>query len=275
MLRRVLVANRGEIAVRVIRAAHELGMEAVAVYSTADEEALHVRLADRAVRIGPAPAARSYLSIPSVVAAAKTTECDCVHPGYGFLAENPAFVEACEQNDLVFVGPGADVMQRMGDKVQAKAELKAAAVPVVPGTEGSTTMAEAVSLAGELGYPVLLKATAGGGGKGMRLVDDAGELESAFQTASAEAFAAFGDGSLYVRGIALARHVEIQGCSATDRAACSRSGSARCRPRPRSPPRPGRRWRRRPSAPATRSVTAARARSSSSLAPTAPFPSSS
>jgi len=211
VLTRVLVANRGEIAVRVIRAAHELGMEAVAVYSTADEEALHVRLADRAVRIGPPPAAQSYLSIPSVVAAARTTGCDAVHPGYGFLSENPAFVEACEQNDLVFVGPGADVMQRMGDKVQAKAELKAAHVPVVPGTEDSTSVGEAVSVADELGYPVLLKATAGGGGKGMRLVDGAAELESAFQTASAEALAAFGNGSLYVeKAIAPARHVEIQ-----------------------------------------------------------------
>ena len=171
MFERVLVANRGEIAVRVIRAAHELGLEAVAVYSTADEDALHVRLADRAVRIGPPQAAQSYLSIPAVVAAAKTTGCDAVHPGYGFLAENHAFVEACEQNDLVFVGPGGDVMQRMGDKVQAKAELKAAEVPVVPGTDGSTTPDEAASVAGELGYPVLLKATAGGGGKGMRLVD--------------------------------------------------------------------------------------------------------
>jgi acetyl-CoA carboxylase biotin carboxylase subunit len=211
MFQRVLVANRGEIAVRVIRAAHELGLEAVAVYSTADEDALHVRLADRAVRIGPPQAAQSYLSISAVVAAAKTTGCGAVHPGYGFLAENPAFVEACEQNDLVFVGPGGDVMQRMGDKVQAKAELKAAQVPVVPGTEGSTTPDEAASVAGELGYPVLLKATAGGGGKGMRLVDGPGEIESAFQMASAEALAAFGDGSLYVENaIAPARHVEIQ-----------------------------------------------------------------
>jgi acetyl-CoA carboxylase biotin carboxylase subunit len=211
MLQRILVANRGEIAVRVIRAAHELGLEAVAVYSTADEDALHVRLADRAVRIGPPQASQSYLSIPSVVAAARTTRCDAVHPGYGFLAENPAFVEACEQNELVFVGPGADVMQRMGDKVQAKAELKAAQVPVVPGTEGSTSPDEAASVAGELGYPVLLKATAGGGGKGMRLVGDPGELDRAFQMASAEALAAFGDGRLYVeKAIAPARHVEIQ-----------------------------------------------------------------
>jgi acetyl-CoA carboxylase biotin carboxylase subunit len=211
MFSRVLVANRGEIAVRVIRAVHELGMEAVAVYSTADEEAMHVRIADRAVRIGPPPAAQSYLSIPSVVAAAKTTGCDAVHPGYGFLAENPAFVTACEENDLVFVGPGADVMERMGDKVQAKAEAAAAQVPVVPGTDGSTNAAEAARVAGELGYPILLKAAAGGGGKGMRLVESRDELEGAFRMASAEATAAFGDGSLYVeKALVPARHVEIQ-----------------------------------------------------------------
>jgi acetyl-CoA carboxylase biotin carboxylase subunit len=210
-LRRVLVANRGEIAVRVIRAVHELGLEAVAVYSTADADAMHVRLADRAVRIGPAPAAQSYLSIPSVVAAATTTGCDAVHPGYGFLSENPAFVRACEDNDLVFVGPGADVMERMGDKVQAKAELTAAQVPVVPGTEGSTSLGEAKAVAGELGFPILLKARAGGGGKGMRLVERADELESAFRTASAEAQAAFGDGGIYVeKALVPARHVEIQ-----------------------------------------------------------------
>ena len=211
MFQRVLVANRGEIAVRVIRAVHELGMEAVAVYSTADEHAMHVRIADRAVRIGPPPASQSYLSISSVIAAAKTTGCDAVHPGYGFLAENPAFVLACEENDLVFVGPGADVMERMGDKVQAKAEAAAAQVPVVPGTEGSTSAAEARSVSDDLGYPILLKAAAGGGGKGMRLVEAPGELEGAFQTASAEAMAAFGDGSLYVeKALVPARHVEIQ-----------------------------------------------------------------
>jgi acetyl-CoA carboxylase, biotin carboxylase subunit len=210
-LRRVLVANRGEIAVRVIRAVHELGLEAVAVYSTADADAMHVRLADRAVRIGPPPAAQSYLSIPSVVAAATTTGCDAVHPGYGFLSENPAFVRACEDNDLVFVGPGADVMERMGDKVQAKAELRAAQVPVVPGTEDSTSPAEAKAVAAELGFPILLKARAGGGGKGMRLVEDGAELEGAFRTASAEAQAAFGDGGIYVeKALVPARHVEIQ-----------------------------------------------------------------
>jgi len=208
---RVLVANRGEIAVRVIRALHELGIEAVAVYSTADEEALHVRLADRAVRIGPPPAAQSYLSIPAIVAAAKTTGCDAVHPGYGFLSENDDFVLACEDNDLVFVGPPADVMARMGDKAQAKAEMRAAGVPLVPGTEGTASLAEARAAAESLGFPVLLKAAAGGGGRGMRLVGSPAELDDAYARASAEAEAAFADGTLYVeKVIAPARHVEIQ-----------------------------------------------------------------
>ena len=137
MFTRVLVANRGEIAVRVIRALHELGIEAVAIYSTADKDALHVRLADQAVHVGPPPAAESYLRIPSVIAAATTTGCQAVHPGYGFLAENPAFVEACVDNDLVFVGPPADVMATMGDKISAKRAMRAAEVPTVPGTEGA------------------------------------------------------------------------------------------------------------------------------------------
>jgi len=211
VFQRVLVANRGEIAVRVIRALHELGMEAVAVYSTADADALHVRLADRAVRIGPPPANRSYLSIPTIVAAATTTGCDAVHPGYGFLSENDDFVRACEDNDLVFVGPPADVMAKMGDKAQAKAEMKAAGVPLVPGTEGTATLQEARDAAEHFGFPVLLKAAAGGGGRGMRLVTDASELDDAYARASAEAEAAFGDGTLYVeKAIAPARHVEIQ-----------------------------------------------------------------
>src|SRR4051794_2325230 len=210
MFSRVLVANRGEIAVRVIRALHELGIEAVAIYSTADAGALHTRLADHAVCIGPPSAAESYLRIPSVVAAGETTGCDAVHPGYGFLAENPEFVRACEDNDLVFIGPDADVMARMGDKVEAKRELSAAGVPLVPGTE-AVGAAEARSAADEIGYPVLLKASAGGGGKGMRAVAAADELESAFDRASAEALAAFGDGSIYLEKlIAPARHVEIQ-----------------------------------------------------------------
>jgi acetyl-CoA carboxylase, biotin carboxylase subunit len=211
MFKRVLVANRGEIAVRVIRALHESDVEAVAVYSTADEDALHVRLADRAVRIGPPPASESYLKIPSLIAAATTTGCEAVHPGYGFLSENPAFVEACEDNDLTFIGPTADVMARMGDKVEAKREMRAADVPLVPGTEDATTVEEARAAADDVGYPVLLKASAGGGGKGMRLVNHPDELDSAYGMAAMEAEAAFGDGSLYLEKAVLpARHVEIQ-----------------------------------------------------------------
>jgi acetyl-CoA carboxylase, biotin carboxylase subunit len=210
MFSRVLVANRGEVAVRVIRALHELGIEAVAVYSTADAGALHTRLADRAVCIGPPPAAESYLKIPSVVAAGETTGCDAVHPGYGFLSENPEFVRACEDNDLVFIGPDADVMSRMGDKVEAKRELADAGVPLVPGTE-AVQLAEARRSAVELGYPILLKASAGGGGKGMRVVEQPDDLDSAFERAGAEALAAFGDGSIYLEKlISPARHVEIQ-----------------------------------------------------------------
>jgi acetyl-CoA carboxylase, biotin carboxylase subunit len=211
MFKRVLVANRGEVAVRVIRALHESDVEAVAVYSTADSDSLHVRLADRAVCVGPPQASESYLKIPSLIAAASTTGCEAVHPGWGFLAENPAFVEACADNDLVFVGPTADVMARMGDKVQAKEEMRAAGVPLVPGTQSSTTVDEARDAADEVGYPVLRKATAGGGGKGMRLVSGPDALEPAFGTASLEAEAAFGDGSLYLeKAVSPARHVEIQ-----------------------------------------------------------------
>ncbi|MGI8478568.1 MAG: acetyl-CoA carboxylase biotin carboxylase subunit [Gaiellaceae bacterium] len=211
MFSRVLVANRGEIAVRVIRALHELGLEAVAVYSTADRNALHVELADRAVCIGPPPAAESYLRIPNVVAAAETTGCEAVHPAYGFLAENPAFVRACEESDLVFVGPSAEVMERMGDKVRAKAEMRAAGMPLVPGTEGVVSLADLRTAARLIGFPVLVKAAAGGGGKGMRMVAAEEGLESAFASAGAEAEAAFGDGSLYLeKALIPARHVEIQ-----------------------------------------------------------------
>jgi acetyl-CoA carboxylase, biotin carboxylase subunit len=211
MFSRVLVANRGEIAVRVIRALHELGVEAVAVYSTADAGALHVREADHAVCVGPPQATQSYLQIPSIVAAANTTGCEAVHPGYGFLAENPAFVEACVDNDLVFVGPPADVMAMMGDKISAKQAMRAAEVPTVPGTEGATSVADVKAVANEVGFPLLLKATAGGGGKGMRLVHVPEELEDAFRMASNEAESAFGDGTMYVeKALVPARHVEIQ-----------------------------------------------------------------
>jgi len=208
---RVLIANRGEVAVRVIRALHELDVEAVAVYSTADAGSLHVRTADRAVCIGPPPASLSYLNIPSIVAAAETTGCEAIHPGWGFLAENPAFVRACDDNDLVFVGPSVDTMERMGDKARAKAELAAAGVPLVPGTDGPVDLAGATAAAGGLGFPVLLKAVAGGGGKGMRLVGTPAELEDGFASAAAEAQAAFGDAGIYVeKAVSPARHVEIQ-----------------------------------------------------------------
>jgi acetyl-CoA carboxylase, biotin carboxylase subunit len=211
MFRRILIANRGEVAVRIARACHELGVEAVAVYSTADRESLHVELADEAVHVGPPAAAQSYLNIPSLVAAATTTGCDAVHPGWGFLAENATFAAACEDNDLVFVGPRPESIEVMGDKIRAKEAAAAADVPLVPGSDGAATLEEARALGAEVGFPLLLKAAAGGGGRGMRLVTDPEELEPAYRTAAAEAQAAFSDGSLYVeRAIVGARHVEIQ-----------------------------------------------------------------
>jgi acetyl-CoA carboxylase biotin carboxylase subunit len=208
---RVLVANRGEIAVRVIRALHDLGIEAVAVYSTADRDSLHVELADQAVCIGPPSASESYLRIANVVAAAETTGCDAVHPGYGFLAENAEFARACEDSNAVFIGPTPDVVEAMGDKVRAKEAMRAAGVPLVPGSDGAGGLADLRRAAADAGFPILLKATAGGGGKGMRVVTSEEELEDAFGAASAEADAAFGDGSLYVEKlVSPARHVEIQ-----------------------------------------------------------------
>jgi acetyl-CoA carboxylase biotin carboxylase subunit len=208
---RVLIANRGEVAVRIIRACRELGVDAVAVYSTADRESLHVRLADRAVHIGPPLPADSYLRIPSLVAAATTTECDAVHPGWGFLAENAAFALACEDNDLVFIGPRAETIETMGDKIAAKEAMAEAGVPLVPGSDGAVDIDQAREVAAEVGFPVLLKASAGGGGRGMRLVQSAEELDAAYRTASSEAQSAFGDGSLYVeKAVVGARHVEIQ-----------------------------------------------------------------
>ena len=211
MFERVLIANRGEVAVRIIRACHELGVETVAVYSTADRESLHVRLAERAVHIGPPLPADSYLRIPSLVAAATTTECDAVHPGWGFLAENAAFALACEDNDLVFIGPRAETIETMGDKIAAKEAMAEAGVPLVPGADGAVDLDQAREVAAEVGFPVLLKASAGGGGRGMRLVESADELDAAYRTASSEAQSAFGDGSLYVeKAVVGARHVEIQ-----------------------------------------------------------------
>ena len=212
MLNRVLVANRGECAVRMVRACHDSGIEAVAVYSTADRDGLWVRQADRSVCIGPHLPSASYLHVPNLIAAAETTGCDAVHPGWGFLAENAAFARACEDNDLIFVGPPAEAMEVMGDKSRAREAMRAAGVPLVPGSLDRLSGADhARSLAAEIGYPVLLKAVAGGGGRGMRLVGDPVDIEDAYGIASAEALSAFGDGGMYMeKVIADARHVEMQ-----------------------------------------------------------------
>jgi acetyl-CoA carboxylase biotin carboxylase subunit len=212
MLRRVLIANRGEAGVRLVRACHDLGAEAVAVYSTADSDGLWVGLADRAVCIGPHAPADSYLRVPNLIAAAETTGCDAVHPGWGFLAENAGFVRACEDNDLVFVGPSAEAIELMGDKSRAKQTMSGAGVPLVPGSqERLSGAAEAAQLAGQVGYPVLLKASAGGGGRGMRVVGGPDQVEEAYRMASAEAESAFGDGGMYLeKAIVEPRHVEMQ-----------------------------------------------------------------
>ena len=211
-MKRVLVANRGEIAVRVIRACHELGLEAVAVYSTADRDGSWLRLADRAVCIGPPAPRDSYLQIPNVIAAAETTGCDAVHPGYGFLSENPAFVRACSDNDLVFIGPTPESMEVLGDKSLAKQAMRDAGMPLVPGSDGRLAgVDEARRIAADAGYPVMLKAASGGGGRGMRRIERAEELEDGYETATAEAEAAFGDGGLYLeKAVIDAHHVEVQ-----------------------------------------------------------------
>jgi acetyl-CoA carboxylase biotin carboxylase subunit len=211
-LKRVLVANRGEIAVRVIRACHEEGLAAVAVYSEPDRLAPHVRHADAAVLLGPAPSAESYLDIRKLIAAARETGCQAVHPGYGFLSERAAFAEACVEAGLVFIGPSATAIRAMGDKTEARRRMQAAGVPVVPGTAAPLRdPVEARREAKRLGYPVLLKAVAGGGGKGMRHVSAEGEIEGAFEAARREALKAFGDGSIYIeKYLHRPRHIEIQ-----------------------------------------------------------------
>src|SRR5690349_20699807 len=212
MFRKVLIANRGEIAIRIIRACRELGIVPVAVYSESDAESLHVRMADEAICIGPAASAQSYLNIEAVVAAAVATQAEAVHPGYGFLAENASFARAVAAAGLTFIGPPAAAMEVMGAKTSARRAAVEAGVPIVPGTvEALQSLAEASKTADEFGYPVMLKAAAGGGGKGMRLVTDAHELRSAFETAQAEAAAAFGDSSLYLeKAVERPRHIEIQ-----------------------------------------------------------------
>ena len=212
MFRKILIANRGEIAVRIIRAARELGIDTVAVYSTADKEALHTLLADEAVCIGPAKSTDSYLNMNAVLSAAVLTGAEAIHPGFGFLSENSKFATMCEEVGIKFIGPSGAVMDMMGDKINARAQMIKAKVPVIPGSDGEVhTSEEALEVAEKIGYPVMLKASAGGGGKGIRKVEKAEDLVAAFESASSEAKAAFGNGAMYMeRVIYPARHIEVQ-----------------------------------------------------------------
>ena len=212
MFKKVLIANRGEIALRVIRACKELGLETVAVYSTADRDSLHVRFADDDVCIGPGPSRESYLVVPRLIAAAEITGADAIHPGYGFLAENADFAETVKASGLTFIGPTPDQIRSMGDKATARRLAKDAGVPTVPGSPDTISdLDEALRVAGEIGYPVIIKATAGGGGKGMRVAKNADEFSQSFTLAQNEALSAFGNGSVYIeKYLARPRHVEIQ-----------------------------------------------------------------
>jgi acetyl-CoA carboxylase biotin carboxylase subunit len=212
MFRKVLIANRGEIALRVIRACKELGIRTVAVYSEADRESLHVRFADEDVCIGPPAARESYLNIPRIIAAAEVTGAEAIHPGYGFLAENAEFAEICERSDIVFIGPTAEQIRMMGDKAVARRTMAEVGVPTVPGSEGAVQDAEqAIAVARDIGFPVIIKAAAGGGGKGMRVARDADSFAQHLQMAQNEARSAFGDGSVYLeRYLDRPRHIEIQ-----------------------------------------------------------------
>ena len=212
MFAKVLIANRGEVALRIMRACKEMGIKTVAVYSTEDADTYPVRYADEKVCIGPAPANKSYLVMPSIIAAAVNTGCQAIHPGYGFLAENSDFARACADNDLVFIGPSPECIDAMGNKAAARDTMKACGVPTVPGSDGVIeTVEEARKFAEEVGYPVLIKASAGGGGKGMREVHDPADLESQFMAAKNEALAAFGNGDVYLEKLVLRpRHVEVQ-----------------------------------------------------------------
>ena len=212
MFKKLLIANRGEIAVRIIRAARELGIQTVAIYSEADRDSLHTMLADEAICIGPARSTDSYLNMNRVLSAAIVTEAQAIHPGFGFLSENSKFSTLCEEMNIKFIGPSGKVMDKMGDKINARAEMIRANVPVIPGSDGEVfTAEEALEVAKRLGYPVMLKASAGGGGKGIRKVNTEEELAPAFESASQEAKAAFGNGAMYIEKVIYpARHIEVQ-----------------------------------------------------------------
>ena len=211
MFRKILIANRGEIAVRVVRACKEMGIATVAVFSEPDRHSLHVTLADEAFCVGPAAATQSYLNIPNIISAALVSGAEAIHPGYGFLAENSKFAEICQSHGIKFIGPSPQAMDSMGDKSKARELMRTAGVPILPGTSDLESEEDAVRFARESGYPLLIKATAGGGGKGMRVVHDAGQLVRGLQTARAEAHAAFGDDRVYLeKFLPEARHIEIQ-----------------------------------------------------------------
>ncbi|SIS64233.1 acetyl-CoA carboxylase biotin carboxylase subunit [Paracoccus saliphilus] len=212
MFDKILIANRGEIALRVIRACREMGVASVAIHSTADEDAMHVRMADESVCIGPAPSSASYLSMPAIISACEITGAQAIHPGYGFLSENAGFVQMLEDHGITFIGPRAEHIRIMGDKITAKDTMKALGVPCVPGSEGGVDdVADAKKVASEIGYPVIIKATAGGGGRGMKVAQDEKGLEVAFRTARAEAKAAFGNPDVYIeKYLQKPRHIEIQ-----------------------------------------------------------------
>jgi len=212
MFDKILIANRGEIALRVIRACREMGIGSVAVHSTADADAMHVRMADESVCIGPAPSPQSYLNFPAIISACEITGAQAIHPGYGFLSENAQFVQVVEDHGLTFIGPTAEHIRTMGDKITAKDTMKALGVPCVPGSEGGVeTLEDALKIGEEFGYPVIIKATAGGGGKGMKVANSAEEMKSAFQTARAEGKSNFGNPDVYIeKYLTTPRHIEIQ-----------------------------------------------------------------
>ena len=212
MFKKILIANRGEIALRVVRACREMGIGSVAVHSTADADAMHVRMADESVCIGPAPSPESYLSMPAIISAAEITGAEAIHPGYGFLSENATFVQIVEDHGLTFIGPRAEHIRIMGDKITAKETVKALGVPCVPGSDGAVAdVAAAKKIGKEFGYPVIIKATAGGGGRGMKLAKSEAEIETAFKTARSEAKGAFGNDEVYIeKYLGRPRHIEIQ-----------------------------------------------------------------